>query len=51
MRPLQLSPETAVKLAEALKIPLEQLMHMPQHILLQKMAELNQKEEEKNGES
>ncbi|WP_078413710.1 YycC family protein [Priestia abyssalis] len=50
MRPLQLSPETAVKLAEALKIPLEQLMHMPQHILLQKMAELNQKEEEK-GES
>lgn len=51
MRPLQLSPETAVKLAEALKIPLEQLMHMPQHILLQKMAELNQKEEEKKEES
>jgi hypothetical protein len=51
MRPLQLSPETAVKLAEALNIPLEQLMHMPQHILLQKMAQLNQKEEEKKGES
>ncbi|MDQ0244372.1 plasmid maintenance system antidote protein VapI [Bacillus fengqiuensis] len=51
MRPLQLSPETAVKLAEALNIPLEQLMHMPQHILLQKMAELNRKEEEKKGES
>ncbi|MFC3882853.1 YycC family protein [Bacillus songklensis] len=47
MRPLQISPETAVKLAEALNIPLEQLMHMPQHILLQKMAELNKKEEEK----
>lgn len=51
MRPLQLSPETAVKLAEALNIPLEQLMHMPQHILLQKMAQLNQKDEEKKGES
>ncbi len=51
MRPLQLSPETAVKLAEALNIPLEQLMHMPQHILFQKMAELNRKEEEKKGES
>lgn len=50
MRPLQLSPETAVKLAETLNIPLEQLMHMPQHILLQKLAELNQKEEKK-GES
>lgn len=40
MRPLQISPETAVKLAESLKIPLEHLMHMPQHILLQKLAEL-----------
>lgn len=40
MRPLQISPETAVKLAEQLKVPLEHLMHMPQHILLQKLAEL-----------
>jgi len=40
MKPLQISPETAVKLAEALKVPIEQLMHMPQHILLQKLAEL-----------
>jgi hypothetical protein len=39
-RPLQLSAETAVRLAKELKIPLEHLMHMPRHILLQKMAEL-----------
>ncbi|WHX99234.1 YycC family protein [Neobacillus sp. DY30] len=40
MKPLQLSPETAVKLAEKLNVPLEQLMHMPQHILIQKLMEL-----------
>ena len=40
MRPLPISAETAVRLAEALKVPIEQLMHMPQHILLQKLAEL-----------
>jgi hypothetical protein len=40
MKPLQISAETAQKLAKQLKIPLEHLMHMPQHILLQKMAEL-----------
>lgn len=41
MKPLQISPETAVKLAEQLGVPLEHLMHMPQHILLQKIAELS----------
>lgn len=40
MRPLQISPETAQKLAKQLNVPLEHLMHMPQHILLQKLAEL-----------
>lgn len=40
MKPLQLSPETAVKLADKLNVPLEQLMHMPQHILIQKLMEL-----------
>ena len=40
MKPLQLSPETAIKLAEKLNVPLEQLMHMPQHILIQKLVEL-----------
>ncbi|MGN7470384.1 YycC family protein [Brevibacillus sp. SAFN-007a] len=46
MRPLQISSETAVKLAEALNVPLERLMHMPQHILLQKMMELAKQEQE-----
>ncbi|MFB6365581.1 YycC family protein [Paenibacillus elgii] len=40
MRPLQISPETAQKLAKELNVPIEHLMHMPQHILLQKLAEL-----------
>ncbi|MET3549135.1 plasmid maintenance system antidote protein VapI [Paenibacillus favisporus] len=44
MRPLQISPETAVKLSEKLGVPLEHLMHMPQHILLQKLAELAKEE-------
>ncbi|WP_226667629.1 YycC family protein [Metabacillus litoralis] len=45
MRPLQISADTAQKLAKSLNIPLEQVMHMPQHILLAKLAELNKKEE------
>ncbi|EFV77507.1 MULTISPECIES: YycC family protein [Cytobacillus] len=44
MKPLQLSPETALKLAEKLNLPLEQIMHMPQHILIQKMMELENEE-------
>lgn len=40
MRPLQISPETAIKLSQMLKVPVEHLMHMPQHILMQKLAEL-----------
>jgi hypothetical protein len=39
-KPLQISPETALKLSKELKVPLEHLMHMPKHILLQKLAEL-----------
>jgi tRNA A37 threonylcarbamoyltransferase TsaD len=39
MKPLQISAETAQKLAAFLKVPIEHLMHMPQHILLQKLAE------------
>ncbi|WEK56356.1 MAG: YycC family protein [Candidatus Cohnella colombiensis] len=42
MRPLPISAETAVKLAEFMKVPLENLMHMPQHIMLQKLAEMAQ---------
>ncbi|MGO0061500.1 YycC family protein [Brevibacillus fluminis] len=46
MRPLQISAETAVKLAEKLNVPLEQLMHMPQHILMKKLMELAQESKE-----
>lgn len=48
MKPLPISADTAVKLAAALRVPIEQLMHMPQHILLAKLAELA-KTEEKTG--
>ncbi|URM34171.1 YycC family protein [Cytobacillus firmus] len=44
MKPLQISPETALKLAEKLNLPLEQIMHMPQHILIPKMMELEKEE-------
>jgi hypothetical protein len=46
MKPLQLSPETAIKLSQKLNVPIEQIMHMPQHILIQKLMKL-EKEEKK----
>ncbi|WP_040373493.1 YycC family protein [Peribacillus psychrosaccharolyticus] len=48
MRPLQISAETAVKLAETLNLPLEQIMHMPAHILVAKMAEAEKLEKNKD---
>ncbi|MFS0656499.1 YycC family protein [Bacillus sp. 179-C3.3 HS] len=42
MRPLQISADTAQKLASSLNVPIEQIMHMPQHILIAKLAELEQ---------
>jgi tRNA A37 threonylcarbamoyltransferase TsaD len=45
MRPLQISAETAVKLSEKLGVPIEQIMHMPQHILIQKLSELENDKE------
>lgn len=44
MKPLQISAETAQALSKKLNVPLEHLMHMPKHILLQKIAELSQEE-------
>ncbi|WP_088103541.1 YycC family protein [Halalkalibacter urbisdiaboli] len=44
MRPLQISAETAQKLSKSLNVPIEQIMHMPQHILLAKLAELEKQE-------
>ncbi|MEK0313120.1 YycC family protein [Cohnella sp. 56] len=45
MKRMPLSADTAQKLAAHLKVPLEHLMHMPQHILLQKLAEMAQAEQ------
>ncbi|KAA6447207.1 YycC family protein [Bacillus swezeyi] len=47
MRPLQISAETAQKLSESLNLPLEQIMHMPQHILLAKLAEIQKQDHQK----
>ncbi|MFI2857832.1 YycC family protein [Paenibacillus sp. JSM ZJ436] len=51
MRPLQISAETALALSKKLGIPLENLMHMPQHILMQKIAELSQSDNHSEQES
>lgn len=48
MRPLQISAETAVTLSKKLGVPIEHLMHMPQHILMQKLAELAKEESSSN---
>jgi tRNA A37 threonylcarbamoyltransferase TsaD len=40
LQPLQISAETALRLSKMLKMPLEQIMHMPKHILIQKLVEL-----------
>ncbi|MBM7620982.1 tRNA A37 threonylcarbamoyltransferase TsaD [Bacillus tianshenii] len=49
MRPLQISAETAQKLAKALDVPIEQIMHLPQHILVQKLVEIEREEAKKNS--
>lgn len=46
MRPNQFSLETAQKLAARLKVPIEQIMHMPPHIIVQRLAEVEAKEKE-----
>lgn len=42
----QLSVDTAVKLAKELGISVEQLVHTPRHIVLQKLAEITKREAE-----
>lgn len=51
MRPLQISAETAVTLSKKLGVPIEHLMHMPQHILMQKLAELAKEESSSTTEN
>ncbi len=48
MKPLQISAETAQKLPETLNLPLEQIMHLPQHILLAKIAEIQKQDQKSN---
>lgn len=50
MRPLQISPETAILLSKKLNVPLEQIMHMPQHILMKKLMELDKQEPQTDTE-
>lgn len=40
MNRMPISADTAVKLAAFMKVPIEHLMHMPQHVMLQKLAEM-----------
>ncbi len=49
MKPNQISLETAKMLSEKLKMPIEHIMHMPKHILVQKLSELA-KQEHKDDE-
>ncbi|MBD3861137.1 YycC family protein [Bacillus sp. 28A-2] len=49
MRPLQISADTAQKLAASINVPIEQIMHMPQHVLLAKLAELEQKKKDRSS--
>ncbi|KQN99025.1 YycC family protein [Paenibacillus sp. Leaf72] len=50
-QPLQISADTAIKLSKQLGIPIEHLMHMPKHILLQKLGELAKAEAEAEAEA
>ncbi len=40
MRPMPISADTALKLSKFMNVPVEHLMHMPQHVLLQKLGEM-----------
>ncbi|MCR8645321.1 YycC family protein [Paenibacillus sp. N1-5-1-14] len=44
MQPLQISADTAIKLAAKMKVPVEHIMHMPKHILVEKLMELAKEE-------
>ncbi|MGC5327473.1 YycC family protein [Brevibacillus sp. SYSU BS000544] len=44
MKPNPISLETAKMLSEKLNVPIEQIMHMPQHILMKKLMEVTSKE-------
>jgi len=47
----QLSPDTAIKLAKELGIPIEQLVHTPRHIVMQKLAEISARADNQNHQT
>lgn len=51
MQPNQISADTAQMLAKKLGVPLEHIMHMPKHILVQKMMELAQEDAAKANQA
>lgn len=51
MRPNQFSLETAQKIAEKLKMPLEHVMHTPPHIIMAKLAQKEAEEKQENDEA
>ncbi|WP_442603298.1 YycC family protein [Paenibacillus sp. KN14-4R] len=51
MQPLQISADTAIKLAAKMKVPIEHIMHMPRHILVEKLVELAKEEAETAAEA
>ncbi|MFB5663557.1 YycC family protein [Alteribacillus sp. HJP-4] len=46
MRPNQFSAETAQRLAEKLNMPIEHIVHTPPHVIMAKIAELEEKEKQ-----
>lgn len=50
MKPLNISLETAQKLSAQFNMPIEHILHMPRHMLLQKLAELAKAEKAQKEE-
>ncbi len=51
MKPLQITAETAQMLAKKLNVPIEHIMHMPRHILLEKIATLSEDDAQDQAEA
>lgn len=49
MRPNQISLETAEMISKKLNMPLEHVMHTPPHILMEKLKQVENKEENETG--
>ncbi|MGL4818628.1 MAG: YycC family protein [Bacilli bacterium] len=47
MKRNEFSLEAAQRMSELLRMPIEEVMHTPRHILMQKLMEIEQKEKAK----